>query len=185
MRRPGTRRRLRAAPRRRGDAEAAAPRAADPSRARPRSRQTRRRIAAGKAVFTTNCAVCHRADAGGNIGPNLTGRVSGSTAATIGDPQDDPDGVPTRAMPAWGDRCPPAESSRWRRTCVTLRGTNIPANRKRPGRRRSTRDSQMTVPSRPSACLPTLNQDGTRRWIRPKLAHGQFSTRRRDRRRTR
>lgn len=29
-------------------------------------------LAAGKAVFTANCAVCHRADAGGQIGPNLT-----------------------------------------------------------------------------------------------------------------
>jgi cytochrome c oxidase cbb3-type subunit 3 len=29
-------------------------------------------IAAGKAIFTTNCVACHRADAGGQIGPNLT-----------------------------------------------------------------------------------------------------------------
>ncbi|MDN3677698.1 cbb3-type cytochrome c oxidase N-terminal domain-containing protein [Flavobacterium paronense] len=29
-------------------------------------------IAAGKAIFTTNCIACHRADAGGQIGPNLT-----------------------------------------------------------------------------------------------------------------
>lgn len=27
---------------------------------------------AGKAIFTTNCVACHRADAGGQIGPNLT-----------------------------------------------------------------------------------------------------------------
>ncbi|UPZ13906.1 cbb3-type cytochrome c oxidase N-terminal domain-containing protein [Flavobacterium humidisoli] len=26
----------------------------------------------GKTIFTTNCAACHRADAGGQIGPNLT-----------------------------------------------------------------------------------------------------------------
>jgi len=26
----------------------------------------------GKGIFTTNCAACHRADAGGQIGPNLT-----------------------------------------------------------------------------------------------------------------
>ncbi|HEY4616929.1 MAG TPA: cbb3-type cytochrome c oxidase N-terminal domain-containing protein [Flavobacterium sp.] len=26
----------------------------------------------GKAIYTTNCAACHRADAGGQIGPNLT-----------------------------------------------------------------------------------------------------------------
>jgi len=29
-------------------------------------------LAEGKAIFTTNCIPCHRADAGGNIGPNLT-----------------------------------------------------------------------------------------------------------------
>ena len=29
-------------------------------------------LASGKEIFTTNCAACHRADAGGQIGPNLT-----------------------------------------------------------------------------------------------------------------
>lgn len=29
-------------------------------------------LGAGKEIFTTNCAACHRADAGGQIGPNLT-----------------------------------------------------------------------------------------------------------------
>lgn len=29
-------------------------------------------LANGKEIFTTNCAACHRADAGGQIGPNLT-----------------------------------------------------------------------------------------------------------------
>ncbi|MBG6061462.1 cytochrome c oxidase cbb3-type subunit 3 [Flavobacterium sp. CG_9.1] len=29
-------------------------------------------LAAGKVIFTTNCAACHRADGGGQIGPNLT-----------------------------------------------------------------------------------------------------------------
>jgi len=29
-------------------------------------------LSEGKAIFTTNCVACHRADAGGNIGPNLT-----------------------------------------------------------------------------------------------------------------
>ncbi|QBN18260.1 cbb3-type cytochrome c oxidase N-terminal domain-containing protein [Flavobacterium nackdongense] len=29
-------------------------------------------LAAGKAIFTANCIPCHRADAGGQIGPNLT-----------------------------------------------------------------------------------------------------------------
>ncbi|OCB78693.1 cbb3-type cytochrome c oxidase N-terminal domain-containing protein [Flavobacterium crassostreae] len=29
-------------------------------------------LAIGKTIFATNCAACHRADAGGQIGPNLT-----------------------------------------------------------------------------------------------------------------
>jgi cytochrome c oxidase cbb3-type subunit 3 len=29
-------------------------------------------LAKGKVIFTANCAACHRADAGGQIGPNLT-----------------------------------------------------------------------------------------------------------------
>lgn len=29
-------------------------------------------LSEGKAIFTTNCVACHRADGGGNIGPNLT-----------------------------------------------------------------------------------------------------------------
>jgi cytochrome c oxidase cbb3-type subunit 3 len=29
-------------------------------------------LAAGKAIFTANCVACHRPDAGGQIGPNLT-----------------------------------------------------------------------------------------------------------------
>lgn len=29
-------------------------------------------LAAGKEIFVTNCAACHRADGGGQIGPNLT-----------------------------------------------------------------------------------------------------------------
>jgi len=29
-------------------------------------------LAKGKVIFTTNCAACHRADGGGQIGPNLT-----------------------------------------------------------------------------------------------------------------
>lgn len=29
-------------------------------------------LAEGKAVFEKNCVACHRADGGGNVGPNLT-----------------------------------------------------------------------------------------------------------------
>ena len=68
-------------------------------------------VALGKKVFTTNCAVCHRADAGGNIGPNLTdeywlhgGRIE-EIAKTISE------GVLDKGMPNWGKMLPPAQVS--------------------------------------------------------------------------
>lgn len=39
----------------------------------------------GRSVFTENCAACHRADGGGNVGPNLTDHhwITDGRAATI------------------------------------------------------------------------------------------------------
>jgi hypothetical protein len=37
----------------------------------------------------------------------------------------------------------------------------------------------MSVPTATGRVLPTLNQDGSRRWIRPKPSHGKFFTQRR------
>lgn len=37
----------------------------------------------------------------------------------------------------------------------------------------------MSVPVAPGRVLPTLNEDGSRRWIRPKPSHGKYSARRR------
>jgi|CZKU01.1.fsa_nt_gi cytochrome c oxidase cbb3-type subunit 3 len=59
-------------------------------------------IAQGKAVFTATCAPCHRADAGGNIGPNLTDPywLHGSKPVDIFHTVHD--GVPAKGMPTWG-----------------------------------------------------------------------------------
>ncbi len=58
-------------------------------------------LAAGKAIYTTNCAACHVADGGGLVGPNLTdnmwkhGGGMKNVFTTISD------GVPNTAMRAW------------------------------------------------------------------------------------
>ncbi len=58
-------------------------------------------LAAGKEIFTTNCVSCHRADLGGQIGPNLTddfwihGNKPQEILTTI------VNGVPDKGMPTW------------------------------------------------------------------------------------
>jgi cytochrome c oxidase cbb3-type subunit 3 len=66
-------------------------------------------LALGKQVFGTNCAVCHRADAGGNIGPNLTDDywLHGGTIAEINHTINV--GVLDKGMPNWGKMLPPAQ----------------------------------------------------------------------------
>jgi cytochrome c oxidase cbb3-type subunit 3 len=60
------------------------------------------KVSEGKQAFEQNCAVCHRADGGGNIGPNLTdkfwlhGGAPDKVFATINK------GVPDKGMAAWG-----------------------------------------------------------------------------------
>lgn len=56
----------------------------------------------GHQVFTTTCAPCHRADGGGNIGPNLTDEfwLHGSKPENIYTTIHD--GVAAKGMPAWG-----------------------------------------------------------------------------------
>src|SRR5687767_9385171 len=59
-------------------------------------------IADGKQVFTLYCSACHRADGGGQIGPNLTddawihGGSAAEILATISN------GVLAKGMPEWG-----------------------------------------------------------------------------------
>ena len=59
-------------------------------------------IANGKQLFTTYCAACHRADGGGQIGPNLTDDswVHGGTLPEIRTTIHD--GVLAKGMPEWG-----------------------------------------------------------------------------------
>jgi len=77
-------------------------------------------------MFKTNCANCHRDDAGGNVGPNLTdGHWINATSPTevlavIRD------GASSEGMPAWGERLRPAQVLLLTAYVGTLRGTRPP-----------------------------------------------------------
>ena len=88
-------------------------------------------LALGKQTFTQNCAACHRADAGGQIGPNLTddywlhGAAIDQIHTTV------TNGVLEKGMPPWGKVLKPAQIDAVVAYVFTLRGTN-PANPKPP-----------------------------------------------------
>jgi len=88
-------------------------------------------VSEGKEVFTKNCVVCHGADGGGVIGPNLAddywihGAALDSVYAVIAN------GVLAKGMPPWGKMLKPEDMERVVAYVVTLRGTN-PANPKAP-----------------------------------------------------
>ncbi|MDD9935058.1 MAG: c-type cytochrome, partial [Myxococcales bacterium] len=59
-------------------------------------------LAAGKAIFATNCVACHADRGQGGIGPNLTDRfwIHGADPLTIHRTIDQ--GVPAKGMTPWG-----------------------------------------------------------------------------------
>lgn len=82
-------------------------------------------VAAGRDVFTAQCAVCHREDGGGNIGPNLTDTswIHGGSPLNIHDTIRN--GVTTASMPAWGAILGPTAVQQVAAYVVTLRNTNV------------------------------------------------------------
>lgn len=84
-------------------------------------------ITHGKQLFVKNCAPCHREDAGGLVGPNLTddywihGPQFADNLKTIWN------GVPEKGMIAWKDQgMKPAEIIDVASYIYTLRGTKPP-----------------------------------------------------------
>ncbi len=88
-------------------------------------------LQAGKAVFTTNCAPCHRPDGGGLIGPNLTDKywLHGGTLAEVYKTINE--GVQAKGMPTWGKVLKPDQVADAAVYVLSLQGTN-PANPKPP-----------------------------------------------------
>ena len=88
-------------------------------------------VALGKQVFGQNCAACHRADAGGQIGPNLADDywLHGGTLEQIH--KTVVDGVLEKGMPPWGKVLKPNQVDAVVAYVYTVRGTN-PPNPKAP-----------------------------------------------------
>ena len=83
-------------------------------------------LASGKQTFTQNCAACHRADAGGQIGPNLTDDYWLHGAAIDQIHKTVTDGVLEKGMPPWGKVLKPAQLDAVVAYVYTLRGTTPP-----------------------------------------------------------
>jgi len=85
----------------------------------------------GKKVFTTNCIPCHRADAGGLIGPNLTDNywLHGGQLSDIY--KTVTNGVLEKGMPPWGKMLKPEQIQQVVAYVASLKGSN-PPNPKAP-----------------------------------------------------
>jgi cytochrome c oxidase cbb3-type subunit III len=83
-------------------------------------------LAQGHAIFLRLCAPCHRADAGGLVGPNLTddywihGSKFSDNVTTIWN------GVPAKGMITWKNYLQPKEIVAVASYIYTLRGTHPP-----------------------------------------------------------
>lgn len=85
-------------------------------------------IEAGKAVFVQNCAVCHKPDGGGSIGPNLTDKhwVLGGGISNIFKTISE-GGRPAKGMEAWSKKgLKPSQIQQVSSYILTLEGTNPP-----------------------------------------------------------
>jgi cytochrome c oxidase cbb3-type subunit 3 len=85
----------------------------------------------GKATFASMCAVCHAADGGGAIGPNLTDNYWIHGAGPMDVLKTVNAGVLEKGMPAWGKTLKPDQVIAVAAYVLTLRGTT-PAAPKAP-----------------------------------------------------
>lgn len=88
----------------------------------------------GKEIYTLNCAMCHLADGGGSIGPNLTdenwilGGGIKNVFATISN-----GGRDGKGMIAWGKTLKPTEIAKVSSYILSLQGTTPAAPKKAEG----------------------------------------------------
>jgi cytochrome c oxidase cbb3-type subunit 3 len=82
-------------------------------------------VDAGHQVFVTTCAPCHRADGGGNIGPNLTDAywIHGNKPENIYSCVHD--GVPSKGMPTWGPQLGEEKVAEVVAYVLTIQNTNV------------------------------------------------------------
>ncbi len=84
-------------------------------------------LQAGRNLYESSCAVCHRADGGGGIGPNLTDNywILGGTINNIYEVISE-GGRPGKGMIAWKNDLRPLEIAQVSSYILTLVGTNPP-----------------------------------------------------------
>jgi cytochrome c oxidase cbb3-type subunit 3 len=83
-------------------------------------------MALGKQVFTTNCASCHRPDAGGLIGPNLTDDAWIHGGSLLEIHKTVREGVMAKGMPAWDKLLRPEQIDGVVAYVASLYGSNPP-----------------------------------------------------------
>lgn len=89
-------------------------------------------VAEGKTIFTANCVLCHKADAGGAIGPNLTDTswINGGGIKNVFKTISE-GGRPGKGMVAWKESLKPTEIQKVASFVLSLQGTK-PAGGKAP-----------------------------------------------------
>ena len=84
-------------------------------------------LSAGKNIFDSNCAVCHRTDGGGGIGPNLTDNywILGGSLSNIYEVISE-GGRPGKGMIPWKNDLKPIQIAQVTSYIMTFQGTNPP-----------------------------------------------------------
>jgi cytochrome c oxidase cbb3-type subunit 3 len=99
----------------------------------------------GKSIFESNCAACHRADGGGQIGPNLTDQywIFGGDVKTIFHTITN-GGRDGKGMVSWKGTLKPTEIQYAASYIMSLQGTN-PKDAKAPDGELSTAENSAVI----------------------------------------
>lgn len=83
-------------------------------------------LSAGKTIFETNCVACHRKDAGGLVGPNLTDKywIHGGGIKNVFHTISE--GVPQKGMITWKTQLKPKQIQEVASYVLSLQGSNPP-----------------------------------------------------------
>jgi cytochrome c oxidase cbb3-type subunit 3 len=84
------------------------------------------RVAEGQAIFLQYCAVCHKEDGSGSVGPNLTDFYWIHGDAPLDHHAVIMNGVPAKGMAAWGNQLGPRRVEAVTAYVMTLEGQDLP-----------------------------------------------------------